>query len=70
MKTLIENLCGKLKSWGIDPITLLKSIGVFLILVAVVVLIAIFPVLLVILFIILISVLMIVIIYKAIEEIT
>ena len=29
MKTLIENLCGKLEDWGIDPLTLLKAIGIF-----------------------------------------
>ena len=34
MKTAIKNLCGKLcnklRDWGIDPITLIKSIGVFI----------------------------------------
>ena len=39
MKTLIENLCGKLESWGIDPIRLIKAIGIFLI---IIILIAIF----------------------------
>ena len=43
MKTLIENLCGKLKSWGIDPITLAKAIGIFLILVIIVAIFFIFP---------------------------
>ena len=33
MKTLIENLCGKLESWGIDPIRLTKAIGVFLVII-------------------------------------
>lgn len=32
MKTLIESLCGKLESWGIDPIILLKAIGIFIVL--------------------------------------
>ena len=39
MKTLIENLCGKLIEWGIDPLILLKAIGVFLM---IIILIAIF----------------------------
>lgn len=43
MKILIENLCGKLKSWGIDPITLAKAIGIFLILVIIVAIFFIFP---------------------------
>lgn len=33
MRTLIENLCGKLKDWGIDPIRLTKAIGIFLVIV-------------------------------------
>jgi hypothetical protein len=37
MKTLIENLCGKLEDWGIDPITLAKAIGIFLVVVIIVV---------------------------------
>ena len=43
MKTLIENLCGKLKSWGIDPITLAKAIAIFLIIMLVIGLMFIFP---------------------------
>lgn len=39
MKDLIQSLCGKLKSWGINPIILLKAIGIFLV---IVILIAIF----------------------------
>ena len=45
MKTLIENLCGKLKNWGIDPLTLLKAIGVFLIIVILLGLMVTFPIL-------------------------
>jgi hypothetical protein len=43
MKTLIENLCGKLESWGINPITLAKAICIFLILATLVVIFIIFP---------------------------
>ena len=43
MKTLIENLCGKLESWGIDPITLAKAIAIFLIIMLVIGLMFIFP---------------------------
>ena len=39
MKTIIENLCGKLIKLGIDPLILLKAIGVFLM---IIILIAIF----------------------------
>ena len=43
MKTLIENLCGKLESWGINPITLLKAIGIFLVIVILIALFFIYP---------------------------
>ena len=43
MKTLIENLCGKLEDWGIDPITLAKAIGIFLIIAILIVIFVIFP---------------------------
>ena len=46
MKTLIENLCGKLEDWGIDPITLAKAIGIYLIIILLVSLMVIFPILL------------------------
>jgi hypothetical protein len=46
MKTLIENLYGKLEGWGIDPITLTKAIGIFLIIVLSIGLMIIFPILL------------------------
>ncbi len=45
MRTLIENLCGKLKGWGIDPITLLKAIGIFLMIVVIIIMFINFPVL-------------------------
>lgn len=43
MKTLIENLCGKLEDWGIEPIILAKAIGIFLILVVLIAIFIIFP---------------------------
>lgn len=43
MKTLIENLCGKLESWGIDPLTLFKAIGIFLIIAVLIASLFIFP---------------------------
>ena len=46
MKTLIENLCGKIESWGIDPITLAKAIAIFLIIILVIGLMFIFPIVL------------------------
>ena len=70
MKTLIENLCGKLEDWDIDPIILVKSIGIFLILVVVVALMIIFPVLFMVLLGILMSILLIVLIYAVVEEFT
>ena len=45
MKILIENLCGKLESWGINPLTLLKAIGIFLIIVILVITFIKFPIL-------------------------
>ena len=29
---VLESICGKLESWGIDPLTLLKAISVFVVL--------------------------------------
>ena len=46
MKTLIENLCGKLEGWGIDPIILVKAVCIFLILVILIGLMIAFPILL------------------------
>ena len=47
MKTTIENLCGKLEDWGIDPIILAKAIGIFLVFIVIVM--VIYPVLFIIL---------------------
>ena len=67
MKTLIETLCGKLEDWGIDPITLVKAIGIFIALIIVVILMTTIPVLFIILLITAICVVMIVLIYTMIE---
>lgn len=45
MKDLIQSLCGKLEDWGIEPIVLVKAIGIFLILVTLVLTMVTFPVL-------------------------
>ena len=45
MKTLIENLCGKLIKLGIDPLILLKAIGVFLMIIILIAIFIKFPVL-------------------------
>ena len=70
MKTLIENLCGKLESWGIDPIILAKAIGIFLILATLVVIFIIFPKLFGVLLIMAICIAVIALIYVMIEEIS
>lgn len=67
MKTLIETLCGKLEDWGIDPITLVKAIGIFIALVIVVIFMTTFPELFIILLITAICVVMIGLIYTMIE---
>ena len=67
MKTLIENLCGKLESWGIDPLTLLKAISIFLIIAILVILMITFPVLFGILLIIAVCIAMIALIYLMLE---
>jgi hypothetical protein len=46
---ILANLCDKIESWGIDPITLAKAIGIFLILVILIGLMIAFPILLAIL---------------------
>ena len=43
---ILENLCTKLKSLGIDPRTLTKAIGIFLIIILLVGLMVMFPILL------------------------
>mgnify|MGYP003300227082 CR=1 FL=1 len=67
MKTLIENLCGKLVDWGIDPITLAKAIGIFLVVAIIVVIMAIYPVLFIILLVTLLCLLLIGLIYSMLE---
>lgn len=64
MKTLIKNLCGKLEDWGIDPLTLLKAIGIFLVVVLVIVT---YPILFIILLTAILCVLLIGLIYTMIE---
>jgi hypothetical protein len=67
MKTLIENLCGKLEDWGIDPITLMKAIGIFLIVVIVIVILVMYPILFIMLLTAILCVLLIGLIYSMIE---
>ena len=67
MRTLIENLCGKLKDWGIDPITLAKAIGIFITLVIIVALMFLFPKMYIGLLIILMCVMLIALIYSMLE---
>ena len=43
---ILENLCDKLEDWGIDPLTLLKAIGIFLVVVLVIVIMVTYPILL------------------------
>ena len=68
MKTLIENLYGKLDDWGIDPITLVKAIGIFLILTISMAILVIFPELFLALLITTICVVMIMLIYYMLLE--
>lgn len=67
MKTLIKNLCGKIEDLGIDPITLAKAIGIFIVLIIVVLIIVTFPIILPILLTLLISIVLIGLIYTLIE---
>ena len=64
MKTLIENLCGKLENWDIDPTILVKSIIIFLTLVVVITLMVAFPTLFFITIVVLLRVLIMVVIYN------
>ena len=68
MKTLIENLCGKLVDWGIDPIILAKAIGIFLILTILMAIFVVFPELFLVLLITALCVVMIVLIYYMLLE--
>lgn len=67
MKTLIENLCGKLESWGIDPIRLIKAIGIFVVLVILIATFVILPKLFGILLIAIICIAVIALIYTILE---
>ena len=67
MKDLIQNLCGKLEDWDIDPIILAKAVGIFLMLVILVLLMVTFPVLFGILLIVAICVVLIGLIYFMLE---
>ena len=67
MKTFIKNLCDKLDDWGIDPITLAKTIGIYLITILSVSLMVIFPILLKIVAIIIICIGLVGLIYLMIE---
>ena len=67
MKTLIENLCGKLKDWGIDPIRLMKAIGIFLVIAILIVIFVICPKVFGILLIMVICVAVIALIYTILE---
>ena len=64
---ILENLCGKLENWGINPITLAKAIGIFLIFLTLVGLMVAFPILLAIVLIAIVCVLIIGLIYTMIE---
>lgn len=67
MKDLIQSLCGKLESWGIEPIILAKAIGIFLILAILIAIFFIFPKLFGILLVIAVCVAIITLIYVMIE---
>lgn len=67
MKTFIENLCGKLEDWGIDPIILAKAIGIFLVFIVIAVVMVTYPVLSITLLTIIICILSIGLIYSMLE---
>ena len=67
MKTLIKNLCGKLEDWDINPIILVKSIGIFLTLVIVTTLMIVFPMLFFIILGVLLSAMIIGVIYNILD---
>lgn len=68
MKNLIQNLCGKLKDWGIDPIILVKAISIFIILTIILISMITFPNLFISLLIIALCIAMIGLIYSLIES--
>ena len=65
---VLESICDKLKSWGIDPLTLLKAIGIFLIIVVLVILFIKFPVLFGVLLVMLVCIAAIILIYLIIDS--
>ena len=68
MKILIENLCGKLEDWDIEPIILAKAIGIFLIIVVLIAIFVLFPKLFGILLITAVCVAVIALIYAILED--
>jgi hypothetical protein len=64
---ILENLYSKLEDWGIDPITLAKAIGIFLVVVIIVVIMVMYPVLFIMLLTAILCVLLIGLIYSMIE---
>ena len=64
---ILESLCYKLKSWGIDPRTLAKAVCIFLILAILIAIFIIFPKLFLALLVIAICVTMIALIYLMLE---
>lgn len=66
-KLYLKNICGKLEDWGIDPITLMKAIGIFLVFIVIVVVMVIYPVLFITLLTIILCILLIGLIYLMLE---
>ena len=64
---VLESICSKLEDWGIDPLTLLKAIGIFLVVVLVIVIMVTYPILVIILVTAILCVLLIGLIYTMIE---
>lgn len=67
MKDLIQNLYGKLESWGIDPTRLMKAICIFLVIVILLALFFIYPPFILGMLIVLACVMMISLIYGALK---
>lgn len=65
---ILENLCDKFDDWGIDPITLAKAIGIFLMLTIAMAIFVVFPELFLALLITVICVVMIMLIYYMLLE--
>ena len=64
---ILENLCDKLVDWGIDPITLAKAIGIFLVVAIIAAIMVMYPVLFIVLLVTLLCLLLIGLIYSMIE---